>query len=121
MRLLPAHPRSAALIGFALLLPLIVLNAIVGNRIEPWFSMLRPGSGSSTREYVVLVLALLLLPIGAWVALAPMIRNRRESGLRIHPFNAVVAGLLLALFAVISTAFAADIYRCDVLQIVNCD
>ena len=121
MKLPLTHPTSAALVGFALLLPLLLLNAIVGNRIEPLFSVLRPGSGSSIREYILLSVALLLLPVGAWVAVAPMIRSAGEAGWRFRPLNALIATLLLVLFAVISTAFASDIYRCDVLQVVNCD
>ena len=121
MRLLPKRPASAALVGLALLLPLLLLNAIVGNRIEPFFSVLRPGSESSIREYISLSVALLLLPVGAWLALAPMIRKAGDAGRRFRPFNALVATLLLVLFAVISTAFASDIYKCDVLQVVNCD
>ena len=121
MRLFPTQPRSAALVGLALVVPLFLLNTIVGDRIEPWFSLLRPGGGSSVREYILLSVALLLLPVGAWLALTPMIRKPGDTRRRISPLNAVIATLLLALFAVISAAFASDIYRCDVLQVVNCD
>jgi hypothetical protein len=35
--------------------------------------------------------------------------------------NGVVAALLLAAFAMLSVGLGSDIYRCDVLQIPNCD
>jgi hypothetical protein len=50
-----------------------------------------------------------------------MLRNGRGFGRRFPRLNAAVGGLSLASFVVISTAFASEFYRCDVLQLMNCD
>ena len=64
----PAHPTNAALAGVALLLPFLAANAIVGNRIEPFFSLIRPGQHTSPQEYAVLFAVLFLIAVGAFVA-----------------------------------------------------
>jgi hypothetical protein len=63
MRTLTTHPRSAAVTGIHFILPFFILNAIVGNRIEPLFSLIRPGVHTSPREYVLLAIVLLLFPV----------------------------------------------------------
>lgn len=72
-----SHPAFAALTGTLFMLPLLVANTIVGNRIEPFFSLIRPGLHTSPREHALLVFVLLLLPAGAFIALRPVL-NRRQ-------------------------------------------
>jgi len=114
-------PKSAALIGFLLILPFAVLNVIVAKRVEPFFSLIRPGIHTSPLEYVLLFIALLLLPAGAFIALRPVLRKGSDGRLRFYPVNAATAAVLLTVFAVISIALGAEIYRCDILQIPYCD
>ncbi len=111
----------AALTGAAFALPFLVLNAIVGARVEPFFSLLRPGVHTGPLEYPLLALVLLLLPVGATVALQPMLRPGVE-GRRSHPVaNVLVAGTLIAVFAMLTVVLGEEIYRCEVLGIQNCD
>src|SRR5688500_1827851 len=112
-------PGTAALIGGLFMVPFAAANAIVGNRIEPFFSFIRPDAHTSAREYVLLAVVLACLPVGAFIAVQPMLRG--ADGRRFHLANAAVALVLLALFVFLSVGLGADIYRCDVLQIPNCD
>jgi hypothetical protein len=45
-----ARPAFAAVAGSLFLLPFFAANAIVGNRIEPFFSLIRPGLHTSPRD-----------------------------------------------------------------------
>ncbi|HET7771741.1 MAG TPA: hypothetical protein VFN74_23410 [Chloroflexota bacterium] len=97
------------------------MNAIVGGRIERFFSLIRPGPHTSASEYVLLFAVLLLLPVGALIAARPL-TERGPTGMRpIHALNGAVAVLLTIGFAAISLGLGTEIYRCDVLQIPNCD
>ena len=113
-------PGATALIGGLFIVPFGAANAIVGNRIEPFFSFIRPGPHTSTFEYVLLAVVLACLPVGAFIAAQPMLK-RGADGRRVHLANAVVALVMLALFVILSVGLGSDIYRCDVLQIPNCD
>ena len=103
--------RSAALAA-SFALPFLALNAVVASRIEPLFSLIRPDAHTSALEYALLATVLLLMPLGAFVAL------RRE---RLYAANVAVAVVLLGLFLAVATAPGVEIYRCDVLRIPNCD
>lgn len=115
------NPNSAALIGFALILPFVFLNMIVANRIEPFFSLIRPGVHTSPFEYVLLIIVLLLLPAGAFIAIRPMLQRGVDGKRKFYLLNGILAAILLIVFVLISVAFAEELYRCDVLQIPNCD
>jgi hypothetical protein len=116
-----SRPILAAVTGSLFILPLMAANAIVGHKIEPFFSLVRPGTHTSTREYVLLVILLALLPAGAWLATRPMLRSGVARSSRIDSINAVVAAILLLVFVAVSIGLAADVYRCNVLDIPNCD
>lgn len=112
--------RRAAIAGLAFALPFLALNAVVAERIEPLFSVVRPGDHTGPLEYPLLLIVL-LLPVGAAVALSPMVREDLD-GPRAHPLaNILVAALLITGFLVVTIAFGTEIYRCDVLHIPNCD
>jgi hypothetical protein len=119
-----AHPtRSAhvaAVIGGLSALPFFTANAIVAQRIEPFFSVIRPGPHTSTFELVLLAVVLLCLPAGAYVAARPLFASntRRPSAWIV---NGTISVVLLVAFVVISTALGGEIYRCEVLGIPNCD
>ena len=115
------RPATAAWIGSLLLLPFVIANAIVANRIEPFFSLIRPGAHTSPREYVLLAVVLLLLPLGAFVAARPLLARDAAGRRRVYPLNAALAGLFLAAFLAITSGLGADIYRCDILGLTNCD
>ena len=115
------HPPIAAATGALLTVPFLMANAIVGNRIEPFFSLIRPGPHTSGREYVLLFVVVCLLPVGAFVAVRPMLRGETTGRRTIYLLNGIIAALLLVAFAMLSIGLGSEIYRCDVLQIPNCD
>lgn len=96
------------------------MNAIVANRIEPYFSLIRPGPHTSAREYVLLFVVMFLILVGAFVAARPLLR-KADGTRRFYAVNAVFAAFLCLAFVVLSGALGTEIYRCDVLKIPNCD
>ena len=99
----------------------LAANAIVGSRIEPFFSLIRPGLHTSPREYVLLAVGLLLVLVGALVTARPMLHRRADGRRRIYAVNAILAAALASFFVMVAIAVGSDIYRCDVLGIPNCD
>ncbi len=121
MKTITTNPKSAALISLLSVVPLVALNKIVGDRIEPFFSFIRPGIHTSPIEYVLLPIVLFLLPVGAFIAIRPMLRKGADVKRKLYPVNCILATLLLILFVLISVALGSEIYRCDILQTPNCD
>jgi hypothetical protein len=121
VKTLATHPKAAALVGSLFTLPFLILNAIVGNRVEPFFSLIRPGIHTSLLEYVLLFIVLLLIPTGAFIVLCPISRQGAAGARRFPLVNGVIAALLIVVFAFVSIGLALEIYRCDVLLIPNCD
>jgi hypothetical protein len=114
-------PLAAALTGGLLMLPFVAANAIVGSRIEPFFSFIRPGPRTGAFEYLLLFVALGCLPVGAAIAARPLFERGADGKRRIYLLNALLATFMLAAFVVLSMGLGAEIYRCDVLLIPNCD
>jgi multisubunit Na+/H+ antiporter MnhG subunit len=115
------RPVTAALAGVLSLLPFVMANAIVSQRVEPFFSLIRPGTETSVQEMVLLAFVLLLMPVGAYVALRPVLRmgfDRRRSFLFL---NVATAAVVLVVFGTIAIALGNEIYRCEILQLPNCD
>ncbi len=121
MKNIASNPKLAALVGFLLAWPFIVLNAIVGNQIEPFLSFIRPDSHTSALEYGLLAVVLSLLPLGAFIAVRPMFLKTKEGKRNVYIFNVALASFLLVGFVLITLGLGADIYQCDVLHIPNCD
>jgi hypothetical protein len=115
------HPAVAAAVGALFAGPFLAANAIIGNRIEPFFSLIRPGIHTSAREYVLLAVVLVLIPIGAFVAARPMLQRGPDGRRRFYLLNAVLATLLSAAFVTLVAGLGSEIYRCDVLRVPNCD
>lgn len=115
------RPAVAVLAGLSLLVPFLAANAIVANRLEPFFSMIRPGPHTSQREYVLLAIVLLLIPAGAVGAMLPSFGRDSTGRRRFYIANCAAAALLLVIFAVITTALGSEIYYCEFLQVPNCD
>ncbi len=113
--------KTAALIGGLFMAPFVVANALVGHRIEPFFSFIRPGPQTSPFEYVLLGLVLGCLPAGAFIAVRPLLARGADGRRRFYLLNASVAAFLLVVFVLLAAGLGADIYRCDVLRIPNCD
>lgn len=116
-----SRPTAAALRGLLLLVPFLVANAIVANRIEPFFSLIRPATHTSAGEYVLLAAVLSLIPFGAFLAARPLFARTAPGSSRFPWMNALLAGGLLAIFLAVTVTVGAEIYRCDFLGIANCD
>ena len=115
------NPKVAALVGLLFTAPFVILNAIVGKRIEPFFSLVRPGIHTGPFEYILLIIVLLLIPVGSFIAIRPMFQKGAEGKRKFYLVNAILAALLLIVFVMLSVGLGSEIYRCDVLQIPNCD
>jgi hypothetical protein len=115
-----SRPRLAAVIGAALALPFLLLNAVVVSRLDPVFSWIRPGVHTGPFETAILVGAVLLVAVGAVVALAPVRRASRESG-RSPVANLVIALVLLIGFAFLAIGLGEEVVRCEILGVPNCD
>jgi hypothetical protein len=121
MNTLTARPRSAALVGVLFALPFAILNAIVATRLEPFFSTIRPGIHTSWIEYILLFIVVTLFPVGAFIAIRPILRKSADGARRFYVVNGLVAALLVIAFGVLVVGLGSEIYRCDVLQVPNCD
>ena len=108
--------RRAAALGLLMFGPFLTANVVVANRVEPLFSLIRPGIDTSPREYVLLFGVVFLIPAGAFLALRPMLSNRR-----FYALNAISAALLVFAFGALVMGIGSEIYRCDILRIPNCD
>ena len=115
------NPKVAALVGLLFTAPFVILNAIVGKRIEPFFSLVRPGIHTGPFEYILLIIVLLLIPVGSFIAIRPMFQKGAEGKRKFYLVNTILAALLLIVFVMLSVGLGSEIYRCDVLQIPNCD
>ena len=112
--------QSAALGGTLFALPFVVLNAMVAGRVEPFFSLIGPGLDTSLDEYVLLV-ALLLMLAGAFVAYRPLLVPGTDRKRPVYIANTLVAALLSIVSLSILIAFASDVYVCGVLATSSCD
>jgi hypothetical protein len=111
--------RSAAFIGFLFSLPFILVNFVVSLRIEPFYSFL--GTVPAVRNSTIFLLLLLLLfPVGAFIAIQPMLKTSNGKR-KFYPINIGLALILLIVFLFLFSALIGDTYRCDVLKIPNCD
>lgn len=121
MKNISTNPKSAALIGFLFALPFLILNTIVGSRIEPLYSLIRPDTHTGTFEYVLLAFVLLVIPIGGFIAARPMLRIGVNGERKFYLLNTILAAILIAGGIALFVGLGSEIYRCDVLQIPNCD
>lgn len=113
------NPNKAALIGFLFALPFVITNFIVALRIEPFYLFL--GSFSVIRNSPIFPLLLLLLfPVGAFVAMRPSLK-KVDGKRKFYLTNSIVAIVLIVVFILLFTALEEELYRCNVLQIPNCD
>lgn len=115
------HHHPSAFWGLSLLLPFIILNGIVSNRIEPFFSWIRPGLYTGHLEYIVLFGVILLIPLGVYIAIHPMLQRVEKGQQQYYLLNVLVAIALSLVFIFLVSALGPEIYRCDILHIPNCD
>jgi hypothetical protein len=120
MRSAATESRFAAIGAVLFALPFVLLVVVVSARVEPIYGWIARfdlnNAGGFGLGFLLFVVLLLLWPIGAFVAVLPMLRERRWRRL-----NLALAALLLLGFVYVSVALAEEIYRCDILGVPNCD
>ncbi len=115
-----AWDSRAALLGLLCVLPFFIINFIVSFRIEPFYALL--GSFPILRSTPIFPLMLLLfLPVGALVAIHPMLFSGKDGVRKMPILNTILSVLVLAMFLFIFIGLAEDIYKCQMLKIPNCD
>lgn len=107
---------KAALLGIVSLLPFLLLNGIIVNRVEPFFSLIRPTERISILEYSLFITMLFCMPVGAYLSLKPVIHDKK-----LYPLNILIATLGISIFLLLFYVIGAEVYRCEVLHIPNCD
>lgn len=122
MKNLSTKPALAATVGFLFIIPFIIANFVVVLHIEPFYSLMGSVSFIRNSEFMLLFLILILLfPIGAFIAIRPMLHKGEDGKRKLYPLNILVAMILLLGFALLFIGFGEDIYKCDILRIPNCD
>lgn len=121
MKNITTNPKSAALAGLLFIAPFVILNTIVASRIEPVFSLIRPGIHTGPYEYPLLFIVLLLIPVGSFITIRPIFQKGTQGTRKFYLVNVLLAAFLLIVFIMLSIGLGSDFYRCDVLQIPNCD
>jgi hypothetical protein len=61
------------------------------------------------------------MPVGAYVALRPLLRRDENGRRRFHTANAGAAALLVVVFCTLTVALGAELYRCEILRVPYCD
>lgn len=109
------HKRSLV-IGIALSLPFFIANALVALQAELFLSLLRPLGQTTSYEQILVLVLIALVGVGGIVSLLPILKDRR-----LYVIN-VVVGVALVAFAMFGGyGLGYDFYKCDILQIPNCD
>lgn len=125
MKAMLSNPKSAVLFSLLLTLPLILLNTIAINRIEPFFTIFQINTGGSFGDHPIghsaALVALLLLPCGAVISIRPLLQTGGGGKRIFYLINIFLSVLMVAAFVLITGALIEEIYRCNVLQIPNCD
>jgi hypothetical protein len=126
MKNLMTNPRSAAIVGLLLCLPMAMLFSLLVLDIEPSFGPLEPLFRPPADQPAVLSTALafgafVLLVVAFFITIAPIRESIRAGrGLLAHPVNLVLAMVIMAAIAWILGSFIADQYPCWV-GVPNCD
>jgi hypothetical protein len=120
------NPRSAAILGLVLCLPMTTLFSLILLNVEPHFGplepLLRPPSDQPAVLATLIVLSAFLLMLAAlFITVAPIRQSlQMGSSFFAHPANLILALVILALIAWIGGSVIADQYPCRI-AVPNCD
>jgi len=127
MKNIATNPRSAALIGFLLALPISLLFPIAVLQIEPFHGFLKPlfteadGVRQNTLSLIVFIGGMLLLPVALIINIVPIVRTvRAGNSIMANPINFLLAVALLLFIATLVGGFIVDQYPCWI-GVPNCD
>jgi hypothetical protein len=117
-RLYAKHHLESKISGkyrFFLTLPVILLNTIANHEIEPFFTFFKVNTAGGFWDHpighIAVIVALLLLPAGAIIAIRPMFQKGTDGKRKFYLVNVLLAGIMLALFVIISGALISEIYE----------
>lgn len=104
------------LIGITLALPFFIANVLVLTQTKFFLAFIRPlGETTSFEQHLVLAL-IALVGVGGLVALLPILKDGR-----IYIVNAIIGVAFVAFALHAGYGIGYDFYKCDILQIPNCD
>jgi len=126
MKNIVTNPRSAALTGFVLALPLGLLYTIAVLEIEPLNSLLKPlftsGNVQTKVSGLVMILTgMLLLPVALAISLRPVFHRGADGKRKLYPINLILAAAIVVLITFSWGGFVKDVVNCEILRIPNCD
>lgn len=114
---------KAILIGFLSILPLVILNIIAGNQIEPFYTFFELSLGNIGENllgFIAFIVSLIFVAVGAGINLKISFQ-KESSKSNFHILNFVVGLVLLLLVCLIVFVFTQEYYQCETLNIPNCD
>lgn len=102
-------------VGIIFALPFFILNALVVSG-APILKIIRPYMETTGHEQILIIALLALVFVGGVVSFYPVVKNRR-----LMILNILVAITFISFSVMAGYGLGKDIYRCDILQIPNCD
>lgn len=97
-------------------LPFLIANILVATQSEFFLSFLRPLGQTVNYEHLLVLVLIALVGVGGIVALLPILKERR-----VYIVNAIVGVAFIAFAFFGGYGLGYDFYKCDILQIPNCD
>ncbi|HWM12287.1 MAG TPA: hypothetical protein VNO82_23205 [Solirubrobacteraceae bacterium] len=118
---LARHHRSA-LVGLLLFLPVGILFPAIWLDIAVVRDLLTAdGDQPSALGLTVILGALLLLPVAFVVTLRPMLRSGLSRKPRAYAVNLLVCAVISIPMGATAVGIGAEIYRCEIRGVPNCD
>ena len=119
------NPRSAAVTGILLCLPLAILFGTAAFEIEPLNGIIE--SITSTEDgrtsafgKLAMIVAMLLPPIALVVVAWPVLRRGADGRRTVYPINLVLSAVIFAFIAMFVGGIVVDQYPCW-QGVPNCD
>lgn len=108
--------KRSLLVGIALSLPFLIANVLVVMQAKFFLSLLRPFGQTTSYEQFLVLLLIALVGVGGFVALHPILKEKR-----LYWVNVIVGVLFIAFAIFAGYGLGVDFYHCDILNIPNCD
>lgn len=113
-------PNRHAFTGFLFIFPFLIANFIANRKVEPFYSILHSIT-LGTFDYFLPLLFISIIPIGALIALKPVLKKGKGEKRKMYGLNILTALFLVLTFVLLLFVFTEEIYRCDGLKLPNCD
>lgn len=119
-------PSRAAILAAIMAFPMAVLIPSVFLDIDIVESALKSifttnGADLNGIGRIFVFGGLVLLPVAFVTAISPMLRRGADGRRRIYVANLIIAVIVLALLSPVVNGIGEEIYRCEVLDVPNCD